>query len=71
MFTLIYGLYEYIFKREEYHILILGLDKAGKTNVRSMQGIQISYQISVPPLQRDNNYIFAWQRLSMAPRTGP
>lgn len=36
MFTLIYGLYEYIFKREEYHILILGLDKAGKTNVRLM-----------------------------------
>ena len=33
MFTLIYGLYEYIFKREEYHILVLGLDKAGKTNV--------------------------------------
>jgi hypothetical protein len=33
MFTLLYGLFEYIFRRDEYHILILGLDKAGKTNV--------------------------------------
>jgi ADP-ribosylation factor related protein 1 len=33
MFTLFYGLYEYLFKRDEFHILILGLDKAGKTNV--------------------------------------
>jgi ADP-ribosylation factor related protein 1 len=33
MFSLVYGLFEYLFRREEYHILILGLDKAGKTNV--------------------------------------
>lgn len=33
MFSLLYGLFEYLFRKEEYHILILGLDKAGKTNV--------------------------------------
>mmetsp|Transcript_8846 Transcript_8846/g.18904 ORF Transcript_8846/g.18904 Transcript_8846/m.18904 type:complete len:200 (+) Transcript_8846:89-688(+) len=33
MFTLLYGLFEFIFRKDEYHILILGLDKAGKTNV--------------------------------------
>ena len=38
MFTLFYGLYEYLFKREEFHILILGLDKAGKTNVGDLKG---------------------------------
>ena len=33
MFSLFYGFFEYLFRRDEYHILILGLDKAGKTNV--------------------------------------
>lgn len=33
MFSLFYGLFEYLFRRDEYHVLILGLDKAGKTNV--------------------------------------
>jgi ADP-ribosylation factor related protein 1 len=32
-FTLLYGLIEYIFRKDEYHVLILGVDKAGKTNV--------------------------------------
>ena len=33
MFSLIYGFFEYIFRKDEYHVLILGIDKAGKTNV--------------------------------------
>ncbi|KAF2366565.1 Small GTP-binding protein domain [Trinorchestia longiramus] len=31
MFTLFYGLYKYLFKKDEYFVLILGLDNAGKT----------------------------------------
>eukprot|EP00201_Polytomella_parva_P005292 CAMPEP_0175079094 /NCGR_PEP_ID=MMETSP0052_2-20121109/24613_1 /TAXON_ID=51329 ORGANISM="Polytomella parva, Strain SAG 63-3" /NCGR_SAMPLE_ID=MMETSP0052_2 /ASSEMBLY_ACC=CAM_ASM_000194 /LENGTH=182 /DNA_ID=CAMNT_0016349349 /DNA_START=55 /DNA_END=600 /DNA_ORIENTATION=+ len=33
MMSLLYGLYEYLTKKEEFRILILGLDKSGKTNV--------------------------------------
>lgn len=33
MFSLIVGLFEYLFRKDELHVLILGLDKAGKTNV--------------------------------------
>lgn len=32
MFSLLYGLFEYLFRKDEFHILILGLDRAGKTN---------------------------------------
>jgi len=31
MYTLLSGLYKYMFQRDEYCILILGLDNAGKT----------------------------------------
>lgn len=31
MYTLLSGLYKYIFQKDEYCILILGLDNAGKT----------------------------------------
>lgn len=31
MFTLLYGLWKYLFQKDEYFILILGLDNAGKT----------------------------------------
>uniref|UniRef100_T1JPJ9 ADP-ribosylation factor-related protein 1 n=1 Tax=Strigamia maritima TaxID=126957 RepID=T1JPJ9_STRMM len=31
MFTLFYGLWKYLFQKDEYFILILGLDNAGKT----------------------------------------
>jgi ADP-ribosylation factor related protein 1 len=30
---LLYGLYEYLFRKDIYHVLILGVDSAGKTNV--------------------------------------
>lgn len=31
MFSLIYGLYEYLTRKEELHILMIGLDRSGKT----------------------------------------
>lgn len=31
MFTLLNGLWNYVFQKDEYSILILGLDGAGKT----------------------------------------
>ncbi|RVW57667.1 ADP-ribosylation factor-related protein 1 [Vitis vinifera] len=31
MFSLIYGLWKYLFSKAEFHVLILGIDKAGKT----------------------------------------
>lgn len=31
MFSLFYGLWKYLFKKEHYFVLILGLDNAGKT----------------------------------------
>ena len=33
MFSLLYGFWEYIFRKEELRVLIIGLDKAGKTNL--------------------------------------
>ncbi len=33
MFSLLYGLWEYIFRKEELRILITGLDKSGKTTL--------------------------------------
>ncbi|KAI2805876.1 ADP-ribosylation factor protein 1 [Blomia tropicalis] len=33
MFSLLYGFWQYIFQRDEYYILILGLDNAGKTTL--------------------------------------
>lgn len=33
MFSLIYGFVQHVCKQDEFHVLILGLDKAGKTNV--------------------------------------
>jgi ADP-ribosylation factor related protein 1 len=31
MFSLLHGLYKYISRKEEYRVIILGLDNAGKT----------------------------------------
>lgn len=33
MFSLFYGLWKYMFSKTEYHVLILGIDKAGKTTL--------------------------------------
>lgn len=32
-FSLFYGCYEYMTRKEELHILIVGLDRAGKTTI--------------------------------------
>lgn len=31
MYTLLSGLYQYLTQKEEYYVLIIGLDNAGKT----------------------------------------
>lgn len=31
MFTLLYGFWKHVFKKDDYFVLILGLDNAGKT----------------------------------------
>jgi ADP-ribosylation factor related protein 1 len=49
MFTLLYGLFEYLFRREEFHILILGLDKAGKTNVLERLKTIFTHLIGLDP----------------------
>ncbi|KAI3865338.1 hypothetical protein MKW92_016197 [Papaver armeniacum] len=33
MFSLFYGLWKYVFSKTEFHVLILGIDKAGKTTL--------------------------------------
>lgn len=33
MFSLLFGLWRYLFSKAEYHVLILGIDKAGKTTL--------------------------------------
>ncbi|CAN6312484.1 unnamed protein product [Urochloa humidicola] len=33
MFSLFYGLWKYVFTKDEYRVLILGVDKAGKTTL--------------------------------------
>jgi len=33
MFSLLYGLWEYLFRKAEFRVLILGIDKAGKTTL--------------------------------------
>lgn len=33
MFSLFYGLWKYLFSKTEFHVLILGIDKAGKTSL--------------------------------------
>jgi hypothetical protein len=50
MFTLLYGLFEYLFKKDEFHVLILGLDKAGKTNVRPGAGLEALELTAAGPL---------------------
>ena len=39
MFTLLRGLWDYFFKKDEYFVVILGLDNAGKTVGRRDSGM--------------------------------
>ena len=50
MFSLLYGFWEYIFRKEELRVLILGLDKAGKTNL--LERLKTLYT-DVPGLETD------------------
>jgi ADP-ribosylation factor related protein 1 len=43
MYALLSGLWKYLFQKEEYYVLILGLDNAGKTVCIDLLGIG-SYQ---------------------------
>ncbi|KAL2540140.1 GTP-binding protein 1 [Abeliophyllum distichum] len=49
MFSLFYGLWQYVFSKMEFHILILGIDKAGKTTVLEKLKSQYSNLEGLPP----------------------
>lgn len=49
MFSLFYGFWRYLFQKDEYYILILGLDNAGKTTF--LEQAKISYN---PNLRNTN-----------------
>ncbi|CAG2179740.1 unnamed protein product [Oppiella nova] len=44
MFSLLYGLWKYLFQKEEYFALILGLDNAGKTTFLEQSKTQLNHQ---------------------------
>ncbi|KAK3447229.1 hypothetical protein EUGRSUZ_A02800 [Eucalyptus grandis] len=49
MFSLFYGLWKYLFTKTEYHVLILGIDKAGKsTFLEKLKSIYLNTE-SLPP----------------------
>jgi len=50
MFSLLYGLWKYAFSRDDYFILILGLDNSGKTTL--LEGIKMKYQSKYKGLKR-------------------
>lgn len=49
MFSLFYGLWKYIFSKTEFHVLILGIDKAGKTTLLEKLKAQYSKLEGLPP----------------------
>lgn len=49
MFTLLYGLWKYISSKTEYHVLILGIDKAGKTTLLEKLKALYSNLEGLPP----------------------
>lgn len=49
MFSLLFGLWRYLFSKAEYHVLILGIDKAGKTTLlERVKSIYTDYE-GIPP----------------------
>ncbi|XP_047338039.1 ADP-ribosylation factor-related protein 1-like [Impatiens glandulifera] len=49
MFSLFYGLWKYMFSKTEFHVLILGIDKAGKTTLLEKLKAQYSNVEGIPP----------------------
>ncbi|CAN6454318.1 unnamed protein product [Victoria cruziana] len=49
MFSLIYGLWKYLFSKTEFHVLILGIDKAGKTTLLEKLKATYSNLEGLPP----------------------
>lgn len=49
MFSLLYGLWKYLFSKTEFHVLILGIDKAGKTTLLEKLKSMFSDSSGLPP----------------------
>ncbi|KMZ72648.1 putative ADP-ribosylation factor [Zostera marina] len=49
MFSLFYGLWKYMFNKTEFHVLILGIDKAGKTTLLEKSKALYSKFEGIPP----------------------
>uniref|UniRef100_A0A0D6QRQ6 Uncharacterized protein n=1 Tax=Araucaria cunninghamii TaxID=56994 RepID=A0A0D6QRQ6_ARACU len=49
MFSLLYGLWKYLFSKTEFHVLILGIDKAGKTTLLEKLKTMFSDSEGLPP----------------------
>ncbi|EYU19533.1 hypothetical protein ABFS82_06G110900 [Erythranthe guttata] len=49
MFSLFYGLWKYMLSKTEFHVLILGIDKAGKTTLLEKLKAQYSNSEGLPP----------------------
>lgn len=49
MYTLLSGLYKYMFQRDEYCVLILGLDNAGKTVSAVYHPVEGTHNPKHPP----------------------
>ncbi|XP_031501165.1 uncharacterized protein LOC116264867 [Nymphaea colorata] len=49
MFSLLYGLWKFLFSKTEFHVLILGIDKAGKTTLLEKLKATYSNLEGLPP----------------------
>jgi ADP-ribosylation factor related protein 1 len=49
MFSLLYGLLEWVLRKDELHMLILGIDKAGKTNLLERVKATYSKLVALDP----------------------